>query len=213
MNNFKLLRISHNLSAENLAVILGLKRSSSVFNIETGRAFPSYEVLERYANLFAVSVDWLMNRSSVMYTKDSLLFAEKNALEILQSYEVGKDYVASFPSFYLDSNEREECYSCAVRANIVFILSYSYKHFIEYLDSCSRVNNDTASLFDRAFNYLIDKKYMEYVDSDLKEKDEELIKSLWFLLSRRNQTPVFDVGKVSIKDVIATNQKSLAPAI
>lgn len=58
-NRLKELRISKNLSQEDLGTILGV-RKSSISNWETEKATPTFEVLTKIAEYFNVTTDYLL---------------------------------------------------------------------------------------------------------------------------------------------------------
>jgi len=56
----KELRISKNLSQEELSEILKV-RKSSISNWETGKATPTFDMLTKIAQYFGVTIDYLLN--------------------------------------------------------------------------------------------------------------------------------------------------------
>ena len=59
-NRLKELRISKNLSQEELSNILNV-RKSSISNWETGKATPTFDMLTKIAQYFGVTIDYLLN--------------------------------------------------------------------------------------------------------------------------------------------------------
>lgn len=57
----KELRLQHGFSQEELAEKIGIKRNS-YSDWENGKCKPNYEKLEKIADFFAVSLDWLFGR-------------------------------------------------------------------------------------------------------------------------------------------------------
>ena len=57
----KELRLQHGFSQEELAKRIGIKQSS-YSDWETGKCKPNYEGLEKIADFFGVSLDWLVGR-------------------------------------------------------------------------------------------------------------------------------------------------------
>ena len=74
--NFKLLRLSHFLSMSDLAYILNFKNKSTISQLESIKIYPSFEKLLDIADLFAVSIDWLVGRSSQPYDEELILNLE-----------------------------------------------------------------------------------------------------------------------------------------
>lgn len=62
MERLKVLRIQKGLTQKQLAELLGIDRTSIV-KYETGKNGPTSEILERLADIFNVSVDYLLGRS------------------------------------------------------------------------------------------------------------------------------------------------------
>lgn len=195
MSNFRAIRNIHKISAATLAEILNLKSSSSVTNLERGKASPSCELLQSYANLFAVSTDWLLGRVSTYYSMENMLYSEQQTMATLQSYPIGKKFLSSLPDFYLNPRARESSYGLPIRANINFILGYSVKHYLPYLELCDRINDAPADLLDKAFTCLIDKRYLAHSEFTLSKKDEQLLQAFWLLISLRTKEPLFDIEK------------------
>ena len=59
-DRLKELRISKNLSQEELSNILNV-RKSSISNWETGKATPTFDMLTKIAQYFGVTIDYLLN--------------------------------------------------------------------------------------------------------------------------------------------------------
>ena len=60
-SRLKELRLQHGFSQEELAEQIGIKRNS-YSDWENGKCKPSYEKLEKIADFFGVSLDWLFGR-------------------------------------------------------------------------------------------------------------------------------------------------------
>lgn len=196
--NYRAIRTIHKISAATLAEILNLKSSSSVTNLENGKASPSCELLQGYANLFSVTTDWLLGRSTAYYTTESILYSEQQTIASLQSYHIGHKLVSSLPEFYLNLQAREGSYSFPIRANINYLLGYSVKHYFPYLEMCDRLNDSHDGLLDKAFTILIDRRYTDSGIA-LKKKDEQLLKDFWLLISLRTKEPLYDIKKYLLK--------------
>lgn len=157
------LRTSHQLTAAQLASILGLARPS-ISQFESGKNLPQFTTLANIADLYGVSVDWLLDRSSSTYNEDILSHLESELWYDIDGYvpesPIPKlpytiDYKNADPSIpnkyrllltsllstapagdishYQRSASREEIYSRSVRANIIFCLKLLW-FFAECLD-------------------------------------------------------------------------------
>lgn len=170
--NFKALRYSHDISAANLANILELKSSASITNIENGKAAPSYELLERYADTFAISVDWLMGRSKAIYTEDSLLTAEEAILAKLQKVDSSGKY-SQFEKNYLDSEQRCKLFTAKARGSIVFLMHSEYIPLVASLLDSQQYNATPKSIIDKLINNIVHRNVSSYYDSKLTKKSRE----------------------------------------
>ena len=63
MEQLKMLRLSHKLTQQEVANILGVDRTTYV-KYETGKSEPTFETLVRLADYFDVSTDYLLGTSS-----------------------------------------------------------------------------------------------------------------------------------------------------
>ena len=158
--NFKALRYSHDISAANLANILELKSSASITNIENGKAAPSYELLERYADTFAI------------YTEDSLLTAEEAILAKLQKVDSSGKY-SQFEKNYLDSEQRCKLFTAKARGSIVFLMHSEYIPLVASLLDSQQYNATPKSIIDKLINNIVYRNVSSYYDSKLTKKSRE----------------------------------------
>ena len=82
----KILRNSYELS---LAETLSLNTRASLYDWENKRSFLAMENLISLANIFGISLEWLLGRSKGVYTEDSLRFGE-----IALYTQIDDDYIA-----------------------------------------------------------------------------------------------------------------------
>ena len=189
--NFISLRNSHNISTANLASALQLKSSASITNIEKGKAAPSYELLERYVDIFGVTSDWLMGRTNQIYTQDSLLTAEKRLFAQLQDVDPnGKHF--QFSPLYLDETKRSEYYSHKVRGNIIFLLNIQYIPLIINLLESEKYNQNAQSFMDRLLNRIIYHNVEDYYENKFNKKSRQQLELLSQLLNRKLLVAPFD---------------------
>lgn len=89
--NIKLvmLRKEHGYTQEDLSKFLNLTRSA-IGNYELGINEPSLDTMVAIANLYGVSLDWLMGRTNLRYNYN--LEAEVNKTVITSIYEALKDF-------------------------------------------------------------------------------------------------------------------------
>ena len=89
--NIKLamLRKEHGYTQEQLSDFLNLTRSA-VSNYELGINEPSLDTMVAIANLYGVSLDWLMGRTNLRYNFN--LEDKENLEVIIKLYETLKDF-------------------------------------------------------------------------------------------------------------------------
>lgn len=84
------LRKEVGMTQEELADAIGLKRSA-IAQYETGhRKEPEYEVLDKLAHYFDVSVDYLMGRTSVRASLNHVEEGEQTRVEIDEGNDIGR---------------------------------------------------------------------------------------------------------------------------
>lgn len=149
------LRLSHDLSGAVLADLLLFKNQSSIGNLESGKSLPLLDAVERLADLFAVSVDWILGRINPMptdiYNSDIIDILEESLLKKAKTFGQGRDIdeaynikedsdvnplayfrlevnvpLITIPSPYREKNQRIEKYDLSVRANIIFAMKVFY---------------------------------------------------------------------------------------
>ena len=75
------LRNAYDVSMNELTSFLFLKNISSVAAYESGKSYPSYEILLQTALFFGISADWLVGISNTPYTDESIAAGYKAAVE------------------------------------------------------------------------------------------------------------------------------------
>lgn len=139
------LRKTHHLSLTQLAELIG-KEKTTISSIESGKIGTTIDVIAELADLFAVSVDWLLGRADEPYTLDVIEKLEQKILTkqetldqmintnslnsphwlYLKSFVVGSD----IDILYFPVEEREK-YSLKQCAEIIFILNFLEKTITE----------------------------------------------------------------------------------
>jgi transcriptional regulator with XRE-family HTH domain len=119
--NIRVLRGQQNLSQTKLAEQLIITRVR-LAKYEEGRSEPPFDVLQRIARHFHVSIDILLNVDLRKIPKDSLLKLEENRLLLPITIDKdGKDYIEILP----------------YKAKAGYLTNYSDPEFIENLDLMS----------------------------------------------------------------------------
>lgn len=126
----KLLRKTYRLSMKTLADVWGYKNTGTISQFENNKSVPSFNSLIQIANFYAVSLDWLIGRSNIIYTKESVFEGEIALQENFTNLAepIGFNHIStlhkgreSIVPTYLDKEKREKYYSFDVRANIVVL--------------------------------------------------------------------------------------------
>lgn len=84
-----MLRKEHGYTQEDLSKFLNLTRSA-IGNYELGINEPSLDTMVAIANLYGVSLDWLMGRTNLRYNFN--LEDKENLEVIIKLYETLKDF-------------------------------------------------------------------------------------------------------------------------
>lgn len=84
-----MLRKEHGYTQEDLSKFLNLTRSA-IGNYELGINEPSLDTIVAIANLYSVSLDWLMGRTNLRYNFN--LENKENTEVIIKLYETLKDF-------------------------------------------------------------------------------------------------------------------------
>ena len=85
----KNLRISQKLTQKELADKLGLTNTSTISKYESGETKPSMEIIDKLADLFGVTADYLMGRSAEKNTNNE-------TEELLEMLRTNPDYKILF---------------------------------------------------------------------------------------------------------------------
>lgn len=117
----KFLRSAWKLTIVDLAVILGLKNSTSITKWETIKQYPSLDSFISLSKFFAVSIDWLIGTINNPYSESLIRELENELIELTTQSLTPNDKLI-LPPAYLDENKRIQTYSIENRANIITLL-------------------------------------------------------------------------------------------
>ena len=120
--NLRTLRQSHYLSLSEMAMIINLKSKGSLSTLENAKNPPSFETLINIAEVFAVTIDWLVGRSSQPYNEEIILNLENQIMDI--KVNSGTVFKKILPPLYANIEQRTIFFSVAERANLIFLLQY-----------------------------------------------------------------------------------------
>lgn len=99
-NILRQLRTEKNISSYKLADILHVSRTC-VTNYERGIRTPSYELLVDIANIFNVSIDYLLGRTTDRRTSDQILEEYSVIADVRNLDKYQKDFIVDFIKTYL----------------------------------------------------------------------------------------------------------------
>lgn len=136
VKHFLQLRKNHNLSIAAIAKLLNFKSPTSITNFEKGRAFLSIDATISICNLFCVTSDWVIGRSEVPYTDESVALAEEILFQKIRQADKRNTFSPEefLNPYYKTLEDRKENYSLAVRANIVFLIYLCHLTYIKELN-------------------------------------------------------------------------------
>lgn len=203
-DNFKALRENYNISMREMAQFLFLKNMSSIAAFESGRNFPSNEVLISIADCFGISIDWLEGRSLTPYTEESVFAAETKLFELFQKYGVERINIFLFskkehidimnppiPNELYDNDNKKEL--LVYRANHIFLLNATLAYYYKLEERESSLNPIARKIksFIKADDRL---DYKGQSENKLEQRLSELF-SLWNVGRLKGTKPSYDLNK------------------
>ncbi len=145
---FSLLRSVHKFTYRDLANALFLNPNTITEWAVSRRNFPNPEKLVLIADLYAVSVDWLLGRTDTLYRDDILTDIENNLIiHWIRS-------VCDVPDEYKDTLKRKANYSLPIRANIITLVYTSqFSATVRVLGKdCYKDDNFEAAIVSNSIN-------------------------------------------------------------
>lgn len=121
----KRLRKAYELTQKDVDMFLVNRSRTALTYWESGQVVPGAKNLSSLADFFGVTTDWLLGRSYIAYTEDSVVLAEYSAWRRIEEYMcVHQSFAAlnlyeQYISKYMDIRRE---YSLAARANIAVLL-------------------------------------------------------------------------------------------
>ena len=135
-----------------------------------------------------------MGRTNQIYTKDSLLTAEKRLFARLPDIEPsGKHF--QFSALYLDETKRSEYYSHKIRGNILSLINVQYIPLVQNLLDSEEYNQDANSFMERLYNKIIYSNVENYYENKLNKKSRQQLELLSQLLNRKLLVAPYDIEK------------------
>jgi len=191
----KHLQTTYHLSLSELGECIGVQKTA-VALYESGKNMPSFETLINIANLFGVTIDWLVGRSDIPYTEDSVKASENFMAERKREFDdqnlidkytklhseiiSDKNLVKESPAIY---NSHDQL---AIRANISVLTQIAFLNdVVEY-----KQYRDSPSIKKR-----IENKLFAPPGKQLNKRFSLRAKLYIRLLNGMSEKPYFDIEK------------------
>lgn len=177
---FSLLRSVYKFTYKDLGNVLSLNANTLTEWAVSKRNFPNPDKLVLLANLYGVSLDWLLGRTNDIYNSNVLLaIEEKDTLSILkQVYQI-------IPNDYEDTELRQSMYSLGIRANIITLAYSSMYSAISLV-----LGNDFYKRDDFADRLVANHNAIVVMQTKLLTDQDNII---YKMLHKEITKPVFDV--------------------
>ena len=112
-----------------------IKISQSTLSFwENLKTTPAIDNLQFVADIFGVSLDWLVGRSEEMYTESTLCFLEPKAFPLSVTVcDTTVELPIEIPEDYKNYELRKKTYSLETRARInflLYVLSYEWERYV-----------------------------------------------------------------------------------
>lgn len=151
----KYLRKKYELSMSELAYILKFKNKTSIGNIEKNIIYPSFEKLIDIANLFTVSIDWLVGFTKEPYNE---VIIEQVEEKIAVISITGRCFIDTVPEHYVNKDLRKKTFTLSERAAIIFYIYYIQFLTGQKLELLYKEPTEIAK-FDKKMNLILQKLY------------------------------------------------------
>lgn len=138
---FSLLRSVHRQTYKELSDVLWLSSNSINEWTLSKNNFPNPDTLVLLANMYGVSVDWLLGRTDTLYIHEIMAPIEDSfVLGLLKT-------VFEIPEAYRDAADRKNAYSLGVRANIItLVFTSQYSAMVRVLGKGFYKNSNYEAL-------------------------------------------------------------------
>lgn len=226
-SKIKILRTIYGLSLAELSEMLFIK-STSLYAWENQTSSPSLENIIALANLFGISLDWLVGRSQMIYTTESIVAGEVSlSKQFKQGSVVGKDmstaylqeiqqlssgrYVDIMTNFESWLESRNISYSKSVRANLLvlfhFVTLWDFYWAEEYLQNDKKKRGVLVKAKARIAS-IVPTQAENYKEPGKKAKERavNLVKLLQPLSANSSLSPIYDV-EAAYNELLANSEQ------
>ncbi len=205
------LRNAYDVSMNELTSFLFLKNISSVAAYESGKSYPSYEILLQIAFFFGISSDWLVGISNTPYTDESIAAGYKAVVErqnrIDPDNTIGNVIAVvtanmnqeKFVEQLLNSRkkrspEEEEQYREMIRvmsSNDIFFRNATFLNDMEHDQKDSESNY--ATVLQKGVDWFLKKKITTEELKRLEKKQIERYKLFFRFMNKEITEPIFRI--------------------
>lgn len=205
------LRNAYDVSMNELTSFLFLKNISSVAAYESGKSYPSYEILLQTALFFGISADWLVGISNTPYTDESIAAGFKaaverqkridpdntigNVLAVVTVHMNQENYVEQL----LDSRKKrspkeQELYYEKVKimkSNDIFFRNATFLNDMEHKQKDSESNY--ATVLQKGVDWFLKKKISTEELKRLEKKQVERYKLFFKFINKEITEPIYKI--------------------
>ncbi len=181
--NIFVLRKTYLFTLEEFAVLIGLKGRGSLGTLENAKNPPSFDTLLNIADVFGVSIDWLVGNSNIPYTHHSVKNAEDKFFDYVLRID-NKNICKLTIKDYLEPEYRMSNFSLGIRANILVLLR------VLLLPKLLEQYNCEPTFIEKGISVFKPITYRETSPKVL-----EWVNAFNLLLSRQVAIPIFDITK------------------
>ena len=188
-----------------------MKNISSVAAYESGKTYPSYEILLKIALFFGVSVDWLIGFSDIPYTDASIAAGYKavvnrqlrvdpdntigNIIEVVSPPMNQFNYINEmFESRKKRTPEEEELYREKIRvmkSNDIFFRNATFLNDMEHQQIALKSNS--GSLLQKGIDWFNKKTITTDELKRLEKKQIQRYKDFFKLMNKERTDPVYKI--------------------
>lgn len=205
------LRKAYDVSMNEFTAFLFLKNISSVAAYESGKTYPSYEILLKTALFFGISVDWLVGFSDIPYTDASIAAGYKavvkRQLRVDPDNTIGNIITMMAPPMnqinYINeilesrkerSPEEEVLYQEEIRvmkSNDIFFRNATFLNDMEHQQTA--LNSNSGSLLQKGIDWFNKQTINTDELKRLEKKQIQRYKDFFQLMNKERTEPVYRI--------------------
>ena len=182
-------QLTHSVLARYCSVFNVINLSQSTLSLwENNKRTPTVDNLQFVADIFAVNLDWLLGRSEEKYSESVIKILEPSSFPLTVTVcGTTVDVPIELPDDYKNYEIRQQTYSLAARADIVFLLyiiKYEWERYVgdRIYEFADKDESEIKIKAYQIFHYLL-------ISGANKEFLEHCIKSLNVVFE--NKSPIF----------------------